>query len=118
MLAEGFGPGANGPLLVVADLSPRTATRSARSAAGRHRRHHGVAAVSPPTARTRPATPRSSPSSPTTGPQDAGTEDLVRTLRDDVIPAATEGTGAEVHVGGATAARSTSTRPSPTGSRC
>ena len=42
---------------------------------------------------------------PTTGPQEAATEDLVTTLRDDVIPAATEGTGAAVHVGGATAAK-------------
>ena len=40
---------------------------------------------------------------PTTGPQDAATEDLVRTLRDEVIPTATAGTGAVVHVGGATA---------------
>ena len=38
---------------------------------------------------------------PTTGPQDAATEDLVRALRDDVIPAATAGTGAAVHIGGA-----------------
>jgi RND superfamily putative drug exporter len=41
---------------------------------------------------------------PTTGPQDAATEGLVRRLRDDVVAAATEGTGAAVHIGGATAA--------------
>ena len=40
---------------------------------------------------------------PTTGPQDTGTEDLVRSLRADVIPAAIAGTDAAVHVGGATA---------------
>ena len=40
---------------------------------------------------------------PTTGPQDTATEDLVRALRDDVIPAATDGAASEVHVGGATA---------------
>jgi len=40
---------------------------------------------------------------PTTGPQDPRTEDLIRTLRAEVIPAATAGTGTEVHVGGATA---------------
>ncbi len=41
---------------------------------------------------------------PRTGPQEAATEDLVRALRDDVIPAAAKATGAEVHVGGETAA--------------
>ena len=40
---------------------------------------------------------------PTTGPQDTATVDLVRTVRDDVIPAATNGTGTQAHVGGRTA---------------
>jgi putative drug exporter of the RND superfamily len=40
---------------------------------------------------------------PETGPQDLATEDLVHTLRDDVIPDATDGTGLEAHVGGVTA---------------
>ena len=40
---------------------------------------------------------------PATGPQEGATEDLVHALRDDVIPAAVKGTGAEVHVGGTTA---------------
>jgi len=40
---------------------------------------------------------------PTTGPQAAATEDLVHTLRDNVIPAATDGTGVTAHVGGVTA---------------
>ena len=41
---------------------------------------------------------------PATGPQAAATEDLVQTLRDAVIPAATGGAGVDVHLGGATAA--------------
>jgi RND superfamily putative drug exporter len=41
---------------------------------------------------------------PTTGPQDEATEDLVHTLRDDVIPAAVAGTGVDASVGGTTAA--------------
>jgi RND superfamily putative drug exporter len=41
---------------------------------------------------------------PTTGPQDSETVDLVTTLRDDVLPRATEGSGVSVHVGGVTAA--------------
>jgi putative drug exporter of the RND superfamily len=102
LLAEGFGPGANGPLLVVADLSRGNGAvlQRLRTDLGNTA---GVAAVTPP---------RLDPTGgtavitvvPATGPQDAATEDLVRTLRDDVIPAATGSTGAEVHVGGATAA--------------
>jgi RND superfamily putative drug exporter len=44
---------------------------------------------------------------PTAGPQDAGTEELVRALREEVIPAAAG--GVEVHVGGVTAAAIDST---------
>jgi RND superfamily putative drug exporter len=102
MLTEGFGPGANGPLLLVADLAhgdraalPRLQTGLDGTA--------GVASVSPP--RLNPAGDTALITvMPNTGPQDPATEDLVRTLRDDVIPAATAGTAAHVHVGGATAA--------------
>jgi len=102
MLTEGFGPGANGPLLVVAELSrgdgaflPQLQAKLGGTA--------GVASVSPP--RLDPAGDTALITVvPRTGPQDAATERLVHALRDDVIPAATEGTGAEVHVGGATAA--------------
>jgi RND superfamily putative drug exporter len=41
---------------------------------------------------------------PTTAPQDARTSDLLKRLRDDVIPAATAGTPLKVYVGGNTAA--------------
>jgi RND superfamily putative drug exporter len=102
MLAEGFGPGANGPLLVVADMSRGggTGLQRLRAELGSTA---GVAAVSPP--RLDPAGDTALITVvPSTGPQEAATEDLVQTLRDDVIPAATKGTGAEVHVGGATAA--------------
>jgi RND superfamily putative drug exporter len=102
MLAEGFGPGANGPLLVLADTSRAdgAALQRLRAELGNTA---GVAAVSPP--RLNPAGDTALITIvPTTGPQEAATEDLVKTLRDDVIPVATKGTGAEVHVGGATAA--------------
>jgi RND superfamily putative drug exporter len=96
-LAEGFGPGANGPLLVIAEGAdlPRLQAALATTA--------GVATVSPPRLDATGDTALFTVV-PTTGPQDAATEDLVRTLRAEVIPAATEGTGAVVHVGGATAA--------------
>jgi len=67
------------------------------------RRTPGVAAVQPP--QLNPAGDAALLTViPTTGPQDTATEDLVRTLREDVIPAVTGGAADEVHVGGATAA--------------
>jgi putative drug exporter of the RND superfamily len=102
MVAGGFGPGANGPLLVVADMSPGDGVVLQRLQAELGTTA-GVAAVSPP--RLNPAGDTALITVvPTTGPQEAATEDLVQTLRDHVIPAATKGTGAEVHVGGTTAA--------------
>ena len=40
---------------------------------------------------------------PATSPQDIKTEELISTLRDDVIPQALEGSGTQAYVGGATA---------------
>ena len=103
LLAEGFGPGANGPLLVVAEVSPADRDAALPRLQAALGNTAGVAAVSPP--RLNPAGNTALITVvPTSGPQEAATEDLVKTLRDDVIPAATGGTGAEVHVGGATAA--------------
>jgi RND superfamily putative drug exporter len=101
MLAKGFGPGANGPLLVVADTSHGDGTALQRLQAGLGGTA-GVAAVSPP--RLDPAGDTALITVvPTTGPQDAATEHLVRTLRGEVIPAATTPAGAQAHVGGVTA---------------
>ncbi len=103
VLAESFGPGANGPLLVVAEMSPADGKAALQRLRAELAGTAGVAAVSPP--RVNPAGDTALITVvPTTGPQEAATEDLVRSLRDDVIPAATDGTGTEVHVGGATAA--------------
>jgi RND superfamily putative drug exporter len=101
MLADGFGPGANGPLLVVADTSHGGAAVVQRLQAGLGHTA-GVTAVSPP--QLDPAGDTALITVvPATGPQEAATEHLVHTLRDDVIPAAAQGTGADVHVGGVTA---------------
>ena len=100
-VAEGFGAGANGPLLLVADLAGGDAA-VIDDLAGRLATTPGVAAVTPPV--LNPAGDAALLTVvPTTGPQAAETEDLVRALRDDVIPASVDGIGAEVHVGGVTA---------------
>ncbi|RIQ13213.1 MMPL family transporter, partial [Jiangella rhizosphaerae] len=92
LLSEGFGAGANGPLLLVADLeSPGDA--DALPALGE------AVAATPGVAAVMPAAVNEAGDAalftvlPTTGPQDAATEDLVHTLRDDVLP----GAGVEVH---------------------
>jgi RND superfamily putative drug exporter len=101
MLAEGFGSGANGPLLVAADLGSGSQDALERLAA-EMAATEGVAGVTPPQV-NEDGDAAVLTVFPTTGPQSEATEDLVRTLRDDVIPAATDGTGVEAFVGGNTA---------------
>ena len=93
-LAEGFGPGVNGPLLLAAPVGAGAMERVAEVV----ERTPGVASVSPvqPNERGDAATLSVIPS---TSPQDERTAQLVERLREDVLPR----TGVEVHVGGATA---------------
>ncbi|HEX6231919.1 MAG TPA: MMPL family transporter [Jiangellaceae bacterium] len=101
MVSEGFGAGANGPLILVADLRDGDAavvdalTASVQNTAG-------VAAVLPP----QPAPDGQAAlvmAIPETGPQHADTEDLVHQLRDTVIPTITENSDTNVYVTGITA---------------
>jgi RND superfamily putative drug exporter len=102
MLAEGFGAGMNGPLLLVAEV-PQGSLRGALDQIGAAvAETPGVAAVAPATLNPDGDTAVVTVL-PTTGPQDSETVDLVNTLRDRVLPGASEGTGVTVHVGGVTA---------------
>ena len=96
LVTRGFGPGANGPLLVAAQTSDEGAMTRLADAV---RDTPGVAAVNGPVAS---ADGRASMLSvvPATSPQDRATEDLVDRLRDQVVPRA----GVDAQVGGATAA--------------
>jgi RND superfamily putative drug exporter len=104
LLARGFGPGFNGPLLVVAKLPRPHDTRAPALLASALRRTPDVAAVTPPRVSadggvvTISAYPRSSP-------QSGATEALVRRLRADVVPPVERATGAVVDVGGFTASQ-------------
>ncbi|MFF9275252.1 MMPL family transporter [Streptomyces griseosporeus] len=90
LLAEGFGPGFNGPLQVVSEGGDATALVKGIQAT------EGVArAVALPPARGVTVIQVI----PTTSPQSKETDDLIDTLRGEVIPRA----GAEAHVGGVTA---------------
>jgi RND superfamily putative drug exporter len=107
MLAEGFGPGFNGPLVLVAQ------TQSAADRAALSRLDHaltavpGVAAVH---AGPAPASPSAGPAVeviqvyPSTAPESPATSALIDRLRDIVIPRYTHGSALRVYVGGLTAA--------------
>jgi len=99
LVSQGFGAGANGPLLLAATTAGQDQRDAMAALATELREQPGVIAVADPVesedggAAMISLIPRSSP-------QDAATEDLIRHLRDDVLP----GSGADVMVGGATAA--------------
>jgi putative drug exporter of the RND superfamily len=101
LTAEGFGPGFNGRMLVVADTSEGSAN-GLSGVADTLRKVDGVVMVTDfqpsPNGQAAIATLMAS-----TGPQDKATETLVHHLRNDVLPAAEAGTGLDIHVGGTTA---------------
>jgi putative drug exporter of the RND superfamily len=102
LLAEGFGPGFNGPLLVVATVPDAAARQDLEDLRGEVAATPGVAAVSEPA--FNPAGDVAVFNAmPATARQDAETADVVHHLRDVVVPAATEGSDLDVLVGGNTA---------------
>ncbi|HEX4434240.1 MAG TPA: MMPL family transporter [Acidimicrobiales bacterium] len=109
LLAQGFGPGFNGPLVIAADLQGSAADKAADTATvdtlqQRIAAHHdGIAFVAPPEFNAA-HTGAVIVVYPTTSPQSSQTEALVQTLRNDVIPPAVAGTHVDAQVGGQTAA--------------
>jgi putative drug exporter of the RND superfamily len=101
LVSRGFGPGFNGPLFVAVKLASgdQSALRPLTSAL---RSADGVAAVSPPELNAARDT-ASIAVVPTTAPESEQTYDLVRRLRDAVLPQATSGTQATAYIGGFTA---------------
>ena len=109
MLADGFGPGFNGPLLLVSEVG------SAADRAALGRLDHALTAVPGVAAvEARPAQSGSSAGSagpaiavtqvlPTTAPEAQATSTLISHLRSTVIPRYTQGTTLRVYVGGLTA---------------
>jgi RND superfamily putative drug exporter len=102
LLAEGFGPGFNGPLQVVTTL-PRPNDQAALARISATLAHDpGVASVSPP---------RLTPDGrtavllayPTSAPQDQATTSLVNQLRDTTLPPVERSTDTTILVGGVTA---------------
>jgi RND superfamily putative drug exporter len=110
LLVDGFGPGFSAPmLLTVQGATAGDLQRSADVVGEALSTVPGVATVSP--ARLNPAGDTAVLTLvATTSPQDGATEELVDTLRDQAVPAATEGTGLSVDVGGLVPANVDSTR--------
>ncbi|MBO3743487.1 MMPL family transporter [Actinoplanes flavus] len=103
LLATGFGPGFNGPLVIVVDAAGHPAEAAAHAVQRAVTTTPGIAATLPPI----PA-PGGDVATviayPASAPQDEATGELVGTLRDDVLPAVARESGATVLVGGPTAA--------------
>jgi putative drug exporter of the RND superfamily len=100
---EGFGPGSNGPIQVVAQRSGPGLQGDIDNLATTLRNVPGVKFVAPP--RINQAGDAALITViPTTSPQDKKTQDLVNHLRDDVVPPAVRGTAIDVQIGGVTAA--------------
>ncbi|QXJ24955.1 MMPL family transporter [Actinomadura graeca] len=97
ILAEGFGPGTAAPLVIVTQGGDASRVAAAVRAAP------GVAAVQPPRVSADGAASMVM-AFPKTGAQDEETPRLVHRLRDEVLPAATAGTGVTAYVGGPNAA--------------
>jgi RND superfamily putative drug exporter len=105
LLSEGFGPGSNGPLFLAVDLPGDGAEDEAvlGDLTGALDEDPGVAFAAPPVVGDA-GDVAFVLVFPETAPQDEDTSDLVHRLRDEVQPAVTAGTGADVLVGGAPAA--------------
>jgi RND superfamily putative drug exporter len=102
LLAEGFGDGFNGPLLLVVDLGPSGQTAVLDQITAAVAGDPGIQAVSPPEINAAGDTAIIT-AIPTTTPQDEATSDLVHHLRDEILPQATAGTDAQALLGGPTA---------------
>jgi RND superfamily putative drug exporter len=99
LLAKGFGPGFNGPLVVVSEGDEAAAAALGKALQG----DPGIAAVTPPQVMPdgKVATVLAFPKS---APQDEATSQLVERLRDETLPALEAQTKATYLVGGSTAA--------------
>jgi len=104
LISEGFGPGANGPLVITAELPDGPQGRAAMfGLAGDLRQEKGVDYVAVPKFNS-DETAALLTVVPTTSPQDEATSELVEHLRGTVVPEALDGTGVTAYIGGVTPA--------------
>ena len=105
LLVEGFGPGFNGPLMLVTEMPEGTDVEQLGTSV------HDAVAADPGVAFVSPGQPNdpANPTAifwtvvPTTGPQDEATTALVNRLRGDVLPPLEQADGVDVAVTGSVA---------------
>ncbi|MCX3291627.1 MMPL family transporter [Streptomyces sp. NEAU-H22] len=102
LLADGFGPGVNGPLTLVTKVDGADDKLALDNLDGTLRATDGVASVTPVTFDTGGHTAYLTVV-PESSPQSQRTSDLVDRLRGEVLPRAESGTSLDVQVGGMTA---------------
>lgn len=100
LIADGFGPGANGPLVIAVDISQGGSVVASLAAA--MAADPGITSVGDPTIDLT-AGVATLVAQPTTSPQDVATQETVARLRSEVFPTVLDGTAATAHVGGQTA---------------
>jgi putative drug exporter of the RND superfamily len=99
LLAEGFGPGFNGPFVIAAELPEKGNDEVLHELRTELKGEEGVEEVTGVTLNPN-KTVGVFQLYPTTSPQSADTTDLLDHIRSDVIPPVEKSTGAQVHVGG------------------
>ncbi|PZH17369.1 hypothetical protein C1I97_05290 [Streptomyces sp. NTH33] len=102
LIAEGFGPGVNGPLTLVTRVDGAEAKLALDNLDATLRTTEGVAAVTPATYNTGGTTAYLTVV-PDSAPQSQRTSELVDRLRTEVLPRAQTGTSLDLQVGGVTA---------------
>ncbi|MEV7074516.1 MMPL family transporter [Streptomyces sp. NPDC093990] len=102
LLAEGFGPGVNGPLTLVTPVAGAEDRLRLDNLDATLRTTEGIASTSPVTYDTGGDLAYFT-IVPDSAPQSRQTSDLVDRLRTEVLPRAETGTSLDIHVGGMTA---------------
>lgn len=100
LIADGFGPGANGPLVIAVDISQDKSVVAPLAEAVAA--DPGITAVGEPIIDLS-AGVATLVAQPTTSPQDVATQETVTRLRSEVFPTVLDGSSATAHVGGQTA---------------
>jgi RND superfamily putative drug exporter len=102
LLAQGFGPGFNGPLTVVGSIHNPSDLAAMQHLDASLASKPGVASVAPLITNPQKTVGIISVI-PTTSPQSAKTVSLIDTIRNEYIPAATSSSHTQIYVGGITA---------------
>jgi len=103
LISEGFGAGANGPIVIAAEVPDQQARGAVAALAEDLRADQGVDYVGAPRFNSE-GTAALVTVIPTTSPQDEATTELVERLRKTIVPDAVETSNASVYLGGITVA--------------